>query len=276
MLSKRNRVRIKYYFIGPSRRYRGIFWIGASVLLVAFLIAALPELRRSVFEFVRQGTSGAVDPSLVLLGVGAIGATTSLYAILARIGIYFRTPSHRKIDRWYALDRDALFERGLQKSGITEADLIGEKQVLIYGQPALDLDVNQYYRVGRDQVVRFSHTEVSTLYFTEDELLIYECVLDHLTGKPLNEATHEFFYRFVAGVSIMTQSGQVQLHGKDEPIQWNDVKSFSLAISGTDAICVTLGDLEPIKELGGKIPPSDVDKAIASVRKMIRDKNATS
>ena len=108
------------------------------------------------------------------------------------------------------------------------------------------------------------------------------------TGNPLSESTDEYFYRDV--VSVSTQS-KTQTWDKAEiganalsvrqllplmrgdKLQFNAAEMFILTTSGGTSIEVVLRDPKLIESAGGGTIPTDVaEKAVQTVRKMLREK----
>jgi len=60
-----------------------------------------------------------------------------------------------------------------------------------------------------------------------------------------------------------------------DSIQFNAAETFNLTTSGGTSIDVVLSDVELIEALGGgEIPKHRAEKAISSVRRMLREKKA--
>jgi len=104
--------------------------------------------------------------------------------------------------------------------------------------------------------------------------LAYTCVLDFTTGKALNESTDEYFYKDVVSVSTKSESRTVNIP-KLGTLQLNTAETFTLTTSGGTSLSVLLRDPTLIEKMGGgEIPTTRAEKAIQTVRKMLREKKA--
>ena len=90
--------------------------------------------------------------------------------------------------------------------------------------------------------------------------------------RALNESTDEYFYKDVVSVSTKTKSKSVEIEGTGA-VQLDSAETFELTTSGGTSVEVTLKDPSLIKMMGaGDIPTTRAEKAIQTVRKMLREK----
>jgi hypothetical protein len=199
-------------------------------------------------------------------------------------------PSDSDIDELIEEDLSRLSEHALKKTGIDDGDIVAEPVVVT----GLDLenvgDAEFHIKLGKDANIRLTPLGVTIINFTQHQLVAYQCTLDLLTGNPLNERTYEYFYQDVVSVSTESQSKSWYLDRssrkalKNTPIgkmvhadsiQFNAAETFNLTTSGGTSIDVVLSDVELIEALGGgEIPKHRAEKAISSVRRMLREKKA--
>jgi hypothetical protein len=178
------------------------------------------------------------------------------------------------MDAWIDGDLKKLQVQGLSKTGTDPTDLVGEP-VSVTGLRFWDLPNRTFmgFRKGNDGVLRFTPVEVIAINFTAHQLLVYKCALDLTTGNALNESTDEYFYRDVVSVSTKTENMSIALPGIAEPVQAKSAETFTLTTSGGTYVDVKLSDPDVIKAMGGgTIPKTRVEKAIQTVRKMLREK----
>jgi len=157
--------------------------------------------------------------------------------------------------------------------GIDESELVGEA-VTVTGPRLWDTaGAIIKFRKGKDETIRFSPVNTTVINFTQNQLLIFNCVLDISTGNSLNENTDEYFYRDVVSVSTKTESKTVKIGQED--VQMNSAETFSLTTSGGTSISILLRDPKLAERMGGgNIPITHAEKAIQVVRKMLRDKKS--
>ena len=130
------------------------------------------------------------------------------------------------------------------------------------------------FRTGKDKTFRFTPVDVTIVNFTQNQALgLSAAALDLATGNALSERTDEYFYRDVVSVSTVTESANVRVSAK-QVVQAKAAETFKLTTSGGTSVKVTLSDPEFIKTVGGggSIPKTRSDKAIQTVRKMLREK----
>ncbi len=206
-----------------------------------------------------------------------------------RIVSYYKKPSDAEMDAWIKEDMENLPGRALAKAGLDPAELIA-KSVTVYGPRFWNVGGAEVgIKKGDDGIVRFMPIEVTVIHFTVHQLVSYQCVLDLTTGNPLSESTDEYFYRDV--VSVSTQSESLTLEGIDPKLssgplaalmvggklQLNAAETFKLTTSGGTSIKVFLRDPKLVERVGGgSIPTDTADKAVQTVRKMLREKKSFS
>ncbi|HYK91114.1 MAG TPA: hypothetical protein VE398_20245 [Acidobacteriota bacterium] len=199
---------------------------------------------------------------------------------------YYEKPSDADMDVLIQQDLKGLEERAITKAGLDRSELVSES-VAVYGPRFWNIGGAEVgIKRGDDGIVRFMPIGVTIINFTAHQLSAYQCALDLMTGNPLSESTDEYFYKDV--VSVSTQSETLTLGGIDSAVlskgplgalmvagklQLNEAETFTLTTSGATKISVVLRDTRLIQRAGGGTIPTDIaDKAVATVRKMLREK----
>lgn len=173
---------------------------------------------------------------------------------------YTQVPTDQQIDEWTREDLQTLDQRAVTKTGIDKSELVGEP-VTITG-PA-DFAIR---KVGKDKFLRFGKIQAAVINFTQNQLLIYSCMVDITTGNTLKESTDEYFYRDVVSVSTKTRDGQIG------GVRVSSGEYFTLTTSGGTSVEVFLQSPEIGKQFGGEMPTTDAERAIQTIRKMLREK----
>lgn len=202
-----------------------------------------------------------------LYGLGLLMIAIGAYVIIS----WFQRPSDAQIDSWIEEDIAGLQVKALARSGHDQAELVGETAI-ITGPKLWDVgNAVVGYRKGQDNILRFTPLSVTVLNFTQNQLTTYQAVLDLRTGNTLNESTDEFFYRHI--VSAATKSESFNVNFGQEMLQLKTAESFELTTAGGNSIKVFLRDPVLIEKLGGgQIPTTRAERALATVRKMLREK----
>ena len=211
------------------------------------------------------GSLGGIAIGIVLLGAGGL----VLWDALAK------KPSDAQMDAWLDEDIEVLKKKALSKTGTDPSELVGDA-VTVRGPRFWDVaNAHVGFKKGKDNVWRFTPVEVAVLNFTQNQVICYKCAFDRETGNALNETTDEYFYKDVVSVSTKTTSKNVQV--KDKALQLSSMETFVLTTSGGTDFSVDLTDPKLIAFMGGggEIPKTLADRAIQTVRKMLREKKAT-
>ena len=212
------------------------------------------------------GSGGAFVAGLVFCGLGGFGI----------FSFSSGKPTDQQMDEWLEEDLCQLTKKALNKTGTDESELVAES-VQVTGPRLWDVGgASVFWKKGGDGVLRFTPVGVSVISFTQNQLVGYTCTLDRTTGNTLNENTDEYFYRDVVSVATKTESKTVQIQGISSSVQMNAAESFTLTTSGGTSLSVVLRDPTLIEKMGGgEIPNTRAEKAIQTVRKMLREKKAT-
>jgi hypothetical protein len=213
---------------------------------------------------------------LALIGPNAVKLVGLVMVVGGGFAIYNSTQvaSDAEIDEWTQEDLNKLNKRSLDKLGIDTSELVGEG-VIVTGPRLSNLGVAKFgFRKGKDSVLRFTPVNSTLINFTKDQLLVYRCALDLLTGNPVNEATDEYFYRDVVSVQTASETVSVSLPGTElQGLQCNAAETFKLTTSGGTSVSMMLKDDSLIQKLGGgEIPTTTAERAIQTIRKMLREK----
>jgi hypothetical protein len=199
-----------------------------------------------------------------------------------------KRPSDKKMDAWLDVDLENISKRALNKTSLHEEDLVSDT-VYVIGPRFWDIAGAKIgIRKGKDDFIRYTPVGVTIIFFTQHQLVGYQCALDLYTGHPLNESSDEFFYKDVVAVTTRTESETFNLSKSEvrsfkktfldklvinDTLQLKKAEKFVLTTSGGTALQVVLSDPN-IEDLagGGTLPKDRADAAIRSVRKMLREK----
>lgn len=177
----------------------------------------------------------------------------------------------------------------------------GRRPILIYGPSA-----HGGYTVGADEVWRFESYEVMVICPTHHHLAIHRSELDLLTGKLFLEETQEYQYAHVASVSTVTvaapedfesrrtdvdppperdrqqdDSDRERRNGRSRSRDDDEVRhptivlrQFTVGVSSGLNTSVTVGVFDRSDPGHGTLlPDHGIRQTIASIRRVLRDKN---
>lgn len=246
---------IRHYFTPKPKIVWGALIVGVIILLIGL---------------------AAGSAAMIIVGLLVTGAMITHYGI--KMSNYNRRPSDAQMDVWIEEDLKSLDQKALAKTGTDATELVSES-VMVTGPRFWNVSNAAIgYKRGDDNIIRFSPMNVTILNFTADQLVAYSCALDLMTGNALNESTDEYFYRDVVAVSTKTRSLNVQVGGR--LMQLNSAETFELTTSGGTSIEVLLRDpsltqfMSGNNEALGDVPTTRAEKAIQTVRKMVREKKS--
>ena len=231
---------------------------------------------------------GAIAFGAILLALSAEIGLVAIVAGIAAIVFWTQKPTDQQIDALIKEDLGKIEKLALDKTGLDESEIIAEP-VMVYGPRFWNIGgADAGIKKGSDGIVRFMPLGVTVINFTPNQLTAYQCALDLTTGNALSESTDEYFYRDVVSVSTQSKSltwdsamlnmkkiasgplAALMVAGK---LQLNAAETFVLTTSGGTSIEVVLRDQQLIKSAGGGNIPTDMaNKAVQSVRKMLREK----
>ncbi|HEX3129660.1 MAG TPA: hypothetical protein VH394_20145 [Thermoanaerobaculia bacterium] len=239
--------------------------------------------------------AAAVGAIITMAADGPVGYIVGIGTILLAGALGLRwlatRPSGPQMDTWLREDIQALEPRALSKAGLEKEDLVRE-QVVVIGPRFRNLAGATFgFRRDADKKARFTPVHVTIINFTEHQLVAYQCALDCMTGKPLNECVSEYFYNDIVAVSTQSEAFTYSISDLDQrlvsrvpkltesavngQIQVNDGETFILSTSGEASVRVELNDPVIIRELGGgDLPLEWAENAVQAVRKMLREKKS--
>lgn len=244
-------------------------WINGQ--FVQLKVDARIPVEHPNFPAIRWGVVAAGGLLLaILLRWVVVRLLTLLEEWRRHVGVEGERPTDDNMDRWYKQDREAVVELGLRLANIRREDLVGERIIVI---PVPVRKAGTYWRPGKDKVVRHSHERVTVLYFTEHQLISFGCVVNHLEGRTHSEMVSEYFYRFVLGVTLATESVELDAYGRQ--LSFNHARVLQLALNGAAPVSLALGDLQLANSLD-EDPPSrtEIEHALNGIRRMVRERQA--
>ena len=205
------------------------------------------------------------------------------FSVLCGLAIFFgaKRITDTQFDEALTKMLDAIKLKSLQKAGIEEEELIS-KQLLIRGPRYHDTSGLDFQsKIGEDKIWRYSLVDITVLNLTAHQIIAYQCCLDLIQEKPINETTNEYFYKDIVSISTKTVSRTYVIakgKRKGEQVSSASAEVVSLTTSGGTSIDASMRDPKLIELWGGKggeLPNTDAEIAIAAVRKVLREKKAT-
>lgn len=207
----------------------------------------------------------------VLLIVGAIQYYNGTVVYKREYEAAEPKPTDEQMDAWLGEDLVRIKRESMSKLDLLPEQVLGEPDdpIMVVG-PANGAK----WAVGKDDIIRFSLYDILVVYLTSYHLAAYHCTLDLASGTLLGESTQEYHYTDVVAVSTQTASSgliAVMVDGTKKEVASYQKFALSVASGERIEVAVFFPQLEDI--IGkGKLAPTGADKAISSIRAMLREK----
>jgi len=206
----------------------------------------------------------------VLAGIGGLGLLNTKSKYKKGYEAAEPKPSDAQMDEWLNQDKERIIPDALVKLGLVPEKVLNLNDPLVVIGPKSSAK----FRIGQDGKIRFSAYEIVVIYLTDYHLGAYSCGWDFANGRATSEQTQEYHYADVVSVSTLssnTSFSVVTVDGKDHPIQSH--QQFSLSVASGESIRVTVAfpQVETIFQKG-ELLPTGADKAISTLRTMLREK----
>ncbi len=211
------------------------------------------------------------------LGVGFLALLSYLGRKNAYDAAFAKTEpkaTDEQMDIWMEQDRKTLMAESFNKLDLVNDNVINSHDPLIVIGPVSPTQV----ALGKDGIVRFSRYSIVIIYLSNYHLAAYNCVWDFVNAKVSEDSTQEYHYQDVVSVSTLTTNSNFTVttrDGKTHPIATQQEFSLSVASGERIRVVVALPQAEGILR-EGKFLPSGADKAISTLRAMLREKKGGS
>jgi hypothetical protein len=240
----------------------------------------------AVVAYFNAKNQGASDGSGTLVSI-IIGVVMAGGGFLLRLSLSssYKTaleevqpqPADEEIDRWFQESVDKLCQHSRIALNLTEEEADHSYPLLIvaptlsetYGVPQDEIT----WRKGLDKRVRFVIYKAAVIHLTDRHLGAFTCDFNFIRNVPLNESTQEYHYCDVVSVSTAEKS---QAYVLPTGQKLTTSKIFALSVSSGESIQVPI-DVEQIRKMTGLeiAPETGTDKAVSTIRAMLRDKKET-
>lgn len=271
-----------------SNSYGAIFALVGLIASLGFLIFANTkrgtyqlEKRDAIKRYFAKFPGYAIILILVGAGLLATDETSArvggLFSLILGTFIIFnwiKQPTDQQMDEYIAEDLLTVTNKSLSKSDVDRSQLVSELLTLTGFRIENAAGAEYNWKKGKDGIARFTPINFTAIIMTENQLVTYNSALDLMTGNSLNETTDEYFYKDVVSVSTETSSATfVDPKNKNSVQQLHTAEFFKLTTSGGTSIKVFIKDPKLIEMMGNSaLPGTDAEKAVQSIRKMLREK----
>lgn len=179
-------------------------------------------------------------------------------------------PSDEQMDRWLDEDLGRIRSEAGNKLGVVPEQLVNLDDPLVVVGP----QKSAKWKIGEDEIFRFSGYEVVVIYLSNYHLGAYTCDLDMHKGLIGREETQEYHYTDVVSVATVHSDSRFTLvdeDGTERTIPSQQMFSLSVASGESIRIAVAFPHIEDILR-HGELRPSGADKAVSQIRTMLREK----
>lgn len=205
-----------------------------------------------------------------ILPLGILGLVT-----IAASGGYLlrwnRKPADWQIDQQLQADLDSLQTHAFNKTGLDESDLLQPASLLLGPDFGQAKGTRWGVKTGKDGKLRFTPIALTLLYFTPDQLVIYQGRFDLFSGNLLQETTREYFYSEI--VSLETRSNSLRPRPLRPGGPRPDPASETLILTTRAGNCLEIVLRNPVQTaLGLPATASEsLEPIVQFLRKMVRE-----
>lgn len=208
--------------------------------------------------------------ALIVAGKGGLDYLSKKSAYDKAYGVAEPKPSDAQMDRWLEQDTKQIIQSALGKLDLASDQVLNINEPLVVTGPK----TRALIALGKDGILRFSEYKIVVIYLTNYHLGAYEADLDFITGKVVIEETQEYHYTDIVSVATVHENTPFTAKtpaGREEQIALQ--QQFALTVASGDKIQVTvaLPQLKGVFETG-KLLPSGAEKAMSTLRAMLREK----
>ncbi|MCB0539328.1 MAG: SdpI family protein [Bacteroidetes bacterium] len=249
------RTQIREYFDAPKPKFP-VKWllIGIAAIVIGAVI-------------------GQSTITLIFIVAGLLVGGIPIFSYMKAKKRYEARPSDSQMDAWLEEGFKEITPIGLKKLGFDTDEIMGEEIVIsgpVLWQPNGVPREDIRWIVGKDGVARFSIYDVSIFYITEKGIGIYRSFYNFVKNVTLNDSTDEYFYKNITRVGTKEKSSNHTLPDGQKLVS---SEVFNLDVAGNSEIEIVLTDPAIEKFTGGTIPTSRAEKAVQTIKKLVREKN---
>jgi hypothetical protein len=181
-------------------------------------------------------------------------------------------PTDAQMDAWLDEDLARIKREAMGKLDLLPEQILGDPDapIVVFG-PANEAK----WASGKDDIIRFSRYDILVVYLTSYHLAAYQCALDLASGTLLGESTQEYHYTDVVAVSTQAASSglvAIMVDGKKKEIARYQKFALSVASGERIEVAVSFPQLEDIIVGAVSLAPTGAEKAISTIRAMLREK----
>ena len=247
--------------------------------LFSFVLYEILEFNGLIIEYLYiytyDGWLWAIEAFVLLIGlILFIGGWSRLVSInrsyRMEVALKEPKPSDAQMDAWMAADKARIINDAMAKLELVADSVINASDPLVVIGPATGTKIKS----GQDGIFRLSRYEIVIIYLTDYHLGAYSCELDFITGTVTMEQTQEYHYTDVVSVATLISNSPFQIQtidGMMHPIARSQEFSLSVASGQSIRVAVAFHQLPEMLKTG-RLAPTGAEKAISTLRTMLREK----
>lgn len=243
-------------------------------IVIGVLLAGLAVLGSLIGLADDSGVLCCTVPVLVAGGMLAFKGWSSQSSLQSKYDRAYELaepkPSDAQMDEWLAHDLNKIVSGAMEKLGMVPEQVLNVDDPLVVRGPLS----KARFALGKDDIIRFSAYEIVVIYLTNYHLGAYTCHLDFETGQIKSEQTQEYHYTDVVSVATLTDNSDFSvttMDGKEHPLASHQQFTLSVASGERIKVAVAFPQISQILETG-RLAPSGAEKAISTLRTMLREK----
>ena len=210
-----------------------MIFIGIALILVGIIVAILVIPKNTLVGVIAMLVLFVVGISVMLptilskkKGKGNADAWQAEYE-------HRRTTWDQEFDAFYkrTVDSMNLRQTAMRKIGIVDEQLADVQPFYIFG--SLLNGAQDWFRTDAYGVIRADHNEITWLFFSKDQVYLYNIKFRLTNGKRV-ETTQEFFYTDIVSVTVGSESTAVDSRNciDGSPLSVMEIETLKLIVPG--------------------------------------------
>lgn len=224
-------------------------------------------------------------PFILVYGIGIVSIVIASFFIYQ----WAQRISDKQFDYYKNQSLEELRKIALAKLRLDETQLVRNHECII--SPIYkDIEFAESgFKKGKDRFPRYTPIRTNLIFFTEHKLCIYQCILDLITGNPLNARSSKFYYEEIVAIDIISNTHSVKEDELDKNffknssykkenivngyLQFKQSEKVILTTSGGNSLEIELPDYSILNYgIAEEVNNSWADQAIASIEAMVDSK----
>jgi len=227
-------------------------------------------LPKPVFATLVWGLGLLVFFPIGILPLGILGIVT--IAVSGRhLLSWRRKPTDWQVDQQLQADLAWVQTHAFNQTGLDESELLRPASLILGPDLWQAKGPHRRVKTGKDGKLRFTPIALTLLYFTSDQVVIYQGSFDLLSGNLLRETTRDYFYSEIVSLETQTAPLHPRPTQPGNPISGQASETLILTTRAGSSLEIVLRN--PVQP--ALAPPHTASESLEAIvqllRKMVRE-----